>query len=169
MLISRGILPAVLSLAIVGCATNQPKNVSELRDSFKGGGTFLKSESHTVKRDFKAVIKDFENKAMVCFNGVKSAKGWDHNGYYSTSSTSFVASMKRESDKMVAFTIQDKIGNAIYIGGVPQGGSYNFLADIERINKSTTKITLNGIVMKSTGYFESVLAWANGKDATCPL
>lgn len=160
------ILPLIVSIS--GCA-GAPKTVDDLRSRFQEGSMWLKSETHTVKRPLKDVVDSFKHKAITCFNATKSVKEFS-NGYYSTaSSTAYLAVLKRENKNMYAFTIQDNIGNAVYIGGVPKGGQYNFLADIQKINKSTTKVTLNGIHMKSTKYFDAVLAWASGKNASCPL
>lgn len=154
-------------LNLYGCASS-PKNTKELRSLFKEGGMFLTTETHIIKRPLKAVVKSFKQKAVPCFTGIKTGSS-TVNGHYSTFHTSYLAVLKRERKNLFVFTIQDNISNATYIGGVPKGGSYNFLADIERINKSTTKITLNGISMKSTKYFDAILAWSKGKKAMCSL
>ena len=156
------------SLLILTACAGSPKTVDELRSRFKEGGSFFKTETHTIKRPVSAVVESLHRKAISCFNAVKTTKAWE-NGYYSTSSTAYLAILKQEARNKFALTIQDNIGNAIYIGGVPKGGQYNFLADVVEVNKSTTKIVLNGIVMKSTNYMEPILAWAKGQDAKCPI
>lgn len=162
----KKVLILICALVITACST-PPRTASELRDGKGSAMGLTKKETHVINRQFAKVVRDVEKKSMKCLRFAYS-QTTTHGGVHTSQGTKFynpkVTSVGRGKVEM---TMQwDRLPRAKHD---PEGGYYVFLADIEKISKSKTRMTMYGSSFSTwKPIFAAVKGWGQGKNIKCP-
>ena len=158
----------VIGCCVVGLAScaAAPKTVSEFRTAVIQGAAFMTQETHNINREFSAVVKNVGSKSKECL------------GFGYTTSTTAGASSRQTSvtyrptvkvvgnDKAEMFMQEKRTPQPI---GSPEGGAYIFLADINRVSDTNTRITMYGPSFPTwKPIFRAIKGWAEGENVKCP-
>lgn len=146
-----------------GCVT-PPQTVEDLRAGVKSGAAMTQTEQEEVKRPFAATFHAIKRHADKCLNVTITGSTPGRYGPM-VESVRYRSHSKMTSHKTGEMVIQmDKKAT----GKMPPGGYYVMLADIERIAKNKTNVTIYGASVGYDNVFESVFAWARGQRQKCP-
>lgn len=152
-------------VGLVSCAT-APQTVGEFRTVVSQGAAFMTQETHNINREFSVVVKNVDSKSKECL------------GFGYTTRTKAGASLRqttvtyRPTVKIVGngkaemFLQEKRTPQPV---GSPEGGAYIFLADINRVSATHTRITMYGPSFPTwKPIFSAVHAWAKGENVKCP-
>ena len=158
----------VIGCCIVGlasCAT-APKTVSEFRTAVSQGTAFMTQETHNINREFSIVVKNVESKSKECL------------GFGYTTRTTAGASLRQTTvtyhptvkvvgnGKAEMFMQEKRTPQPV---GSPEGGAYIFLADINRVSATQTRVTMYGPSFPTwKPIFRAIKGWAEGENVNCP-
>ena len=154
------------SIASIASCVTVPKTANEFRAAVIKGSAFTTKETHKINRPFSAVIKNVRRKSKKCL------------GFGYTMRTTIGASSRQSTVTYhPTFKILGKGKAQMFMREKrsprptrqPKGGTYIFVADINRISRSKTRITMYGpSISRWKPIFNAVKAWGKGKNIQCP-
>jgi len=144
---------ACIAILLAGCM--QYATVSELRQSYS------KREVHNLNRELSLVLNDVRRKSMECLQ-FSYAHVFRSGVTVSQNLTAYTVKAKMVSANKAEMTVQ--------MGNKPgSGGTYVFLADMEKTAGDRARMTLYGPSLSSWGpIFAAVKGWGEGKNIKCP-
>jgi len=161
----KNMLILICVIFITACTT-LPKTSSELRKGTSAMG-LSKTESHVVNRGFSSVVRDVEKKSMKCLRFAYSQSSTYGNVHMSHGTKFYNTKVVKAASSKAEMTMQwDRLPRAEHD---PDGGYYVFLADIEKISQSKTRMTMYGSSFSTwQPIFDAVKGWGQGKNIKCP-
>lgn len=150
---------------LAACAA-APKTVGEFRTAVSQGAALMTQESHTVSREFSAVVKNVESKSKECLGFGYTAS--TRAGASSRQTTvTYRPTVRVVGDGKAEMFMQEK--RTPQPVGSPEGGAYIFLADIHRVSASQTRITMYGPSFPTwKPIFNAIHGWAKEENVKCP-
>lgn len=161
----RGLVIGCCAVALASCAA-APKTVSEFRAAVSQGTAFMTQETHTINREFSAVVKNVEGRSKECLGFGYSTRTTSGAASRQTTVT-YRPTVKVVSNGKAEMYMQEK--RTPQPIGSPEGGAYIFLADIDRVSAAQTRITLYGPSFPTwKPIFNAIHGWAKGENVKCP-
>jgi hypothetical protein len=164
----RRALFLLLAAAAGGCTT-MPQTTQELREVYKQGGTFAKTDKYAVSRPFTAAFTDVKANADQCLNA-RVTHGYFEGGIFHPETAVWHSYSRKTSEKTAEVTLQLDKKNVISQSKMPEGGWFMMLTDLEATAAGKTDMTVYHPSMPS-GYADvsqAIAAWAEGKKVPCP-
>lgn len=161
----HGLMLAGCIVGLAACGT-APKTVDEFRAAVSPGAAFMAQETHSINREFSAVVKNVESKSKECLgfghtSTTRAGVGSRQTTVVYRPTVRVVANGKAEMFMQEKRTPQPV--------GAPEGGAFIFLADIHRASPTQTRITMYGPSFPTwKPIFNAIHGWAKGENVKCP-
>ena len=157
---------ALVAALVAGCVT-MPQTREEFRGAVAKGALFMGTGTHMAKRDFESVSAVLKQQADECLN---------FNSTFSRQQGFAVSSITEEYFARFDSVNQDKAELVIqYIPrfqrvgpGMPEGGFYWMVIDIERQTNGSTKLVYYG-PSDDTKAYKAIRGWSDGEQVACPF
>ena len=161
----RKLTVLVCAVLITSCTT-PPRTASELREG-KGSIGLSKREAHDLNREFSLVVSDVRRKSMECLRFAYTTSVTQSGVPLPDRMTFYNVGVKVVGSSKAEMTMQqDRKPRASHD---PEGGYYVFVADIEKIAASRTRMTMYGSSFPTwRPIFEAIKGWGEGKNVKCP-
>lgn len=153
-------------LSIFTSCTTLPRTSGELRQGTTAWG-LTKTESHVIKRQYSLTLSDIKKNAMKCLNFSYSQSSYYGNTYMAQGTKVYNPKVVNTGPGKAEMTMQwERLPRNNHD---PEGGFYIFLADIEKISRHKTRLTMHGSTFTTWDpIFSAVKGWGEGKDVACP-
>jgi hypothetical protein len=152
-------------VVLASCAA-APKTVSEFRTAVTQGASFMTHETYIINREFPVVVKNVGDKSKECLGFGYTTRTTVGTSSRQTNVTYHPTVKLISNGKAEMFLQEKRTPQPI---GSPEGGAYIFLADINRVSETNTRITMYGPTFPTwTPIFSAIKGWAEGKSVKCP-
>jgi hypothetical protein len=153
------------AMLLASCAT-VPKSVSEFRDAMSNHPAFMKEEAHDIDLEIAVVVKNVESKIKECFQAGPAVVTRPALAVIDNSVVYHTQIRMAGEDKAEMFIQEESIHQS---AGLPEDGSYIFLADFKQIAPSQTRLTMYGPSISTwKPIFEAIKGWGVRQNTQCP-